>query len=39
VIALLLIVAAFAAVIWFTSELPELWIGAIVLIPIIQTLI
>jgi hypothetical protein len=36
VIVLLLAILAFALVIWFTSELPELWIGAIVLIPILH---
>lgn len=38
-IVLLLCVIAFAVVLWFTSELPELWVGVIVLVPILQYLI
>jgi hypothetical protein len=39
VIVILLVLAAFCLFIWWSSELQELWIGAIVLIPLIQHLI
>jgi hypothetical protein len=38
-IAVIFCLLTFTSLLWWTSELPELWIGTIVLLPLIQHLI